>query len=130
MRLFGTANLSQIVQAHGTMILYMIFSLETGILQFENDFQGISSALNTDGVNRYSHNKVSYSMWAIVMTVLNLPRKVCHAFANVWLVGTVPGNGTKEPNSLDPYLNILVDELLELTNKKVFDANQNAPFLS
>ena len=43
-------------------------------------------------------------------------------------MGTVPGNGTKEPNSLDPYLSILVDEILELTNKKLFDAYQQAPF--
>ena len=29
---------------------------------------------------------------------------------------------------LDPYLSILVDELLSLSNRKLFDAYQNAPF--
>ena len=43
-------------------------------------------------------------------------------------MGTVPGNGTKEPNNLDPYLSILVDELLTITNKEMFDAYQGAPF--
>ena len=92
------------------------------------DCRGISFALNTDDVNPYSQNKVNYSMWPIILMVLNLPRKVCHLFANVWLVGTIPGNGSKEPNNLDPYLDVLVDELLELTNKKMFDTYQNAPF--
>ena len=64
----------------------------------------------------------------MILTVLNLPRSVCHSLANVWLTGIVPGNGSKEPNNLDPYLSILVDELLAITNKKVFDAYQDAPF--
>ena len=49
-------------------------------------------------------------------------------FGNLWLVGTIPGNGTKEPNTSDPYLSILVDELLSITNKEVSDAYQDAPF--
>ena len=43
-------------------------------------------------------------------------------------MGTVPGNGTKEPHNLDPYLDILVDELLTITSKQIFDAYQGAPF--
>ena len=43
-------------------------------------------------------------------------------------MGTVPGNGTKEPNGLDPYLDIFVDELLAISDKDVFDAYQGAPF--
>jgi len=46
----------------------------------------------------------------------------------VWLAGIVPGNRSKEPNNLNPYLSILVDELLAITNKKVLDAYQDAPF--
>ena len=38
------------------------------------------------------------------------------------LVGIVPGNGTKEPKSLDPYLEIVVDELLALSDQVVYDA--------
>ena len=56
-------------------------------------------------------------MWPITLTVLNLPRKMRYSFSNIWLVGTIPGNGTKEPQSLDPYLSVLVDELLSITNK-------------
>ena len=71
---------------------------------------------------------VSYSMWPIILTVLNFPRKVRYSHSNFWLVGTIPGNGSKEPHSLDPYLSVLVDKLLEITNKVVFDSYQNAPF--
>ena len=60
---------------------------------------------------------------------LNLPRHIRATFDNVWLVGTVPGNGIKEPNNWDPYLSILVDEMLELTNKELFDAYQQATFI-
>ena len=67
-------------------------------------------------------------MWPIVLTILNLPRKVRYSFSNLLLVGIVPGNGTKEPNTLDPYFDILVDELLSLSKRKLFDAYQNAPF--
>lgn len=35
---------------------------------------------------------------------------------------------SQEPNTSDPYLSILVDELLSITNKEVFDAYQDAPF--
>ena len=44
------------------------------------------------------------------------------------LVGIVPGNGTKEPKSLDPYLEIVVDELLVLSDRVVYDAYLKAPF--
>ena len=138
-RLFGTANLSQIVQAHGlhsseNQHINDIHSSTAWKLaysndgQFEGDCRAISFAVNTDGVNPFSHNKISYSMWPIILTVLNLPRSVHHSFANVWLAGIVPGNKSKEPNNLDPYLSILVDELLAITNKEVFDAYQDAPF--
>lgn len=96
--------------------------------EFISEYRSISFAFNTDGVNPYSQNRVSYSMWPIILTVLNLPRKIRYCFGNFWLVGTVPGNGTKEPHHLDPYLCILVDELLSITNKQVYDAYQCAPF--
>ena len=40
----------------------------------------------------------------------------------------MPANKSKEPHNLNPYLDILVDELLEITGSTVFDAYRNAPF--
>ena len=139
-RLFGTCSLSKIVQAHGmrlregSSLMYDIHdslswsSAYSSAGVFASDVRGVSLALNTDGVNPYSQNRVSYSMWPIILTILNLPREIRYSYGNIWLVGTIPGNGTKEPNSLDPYLDILVDELLSISNKEVFDAYQGAPF--
>lgn len=137
-RLFGTPNLAKIVQAHGlnnsSEIMYDIHDSPTWKMayssdgEFASECRSISFAFNTDGVNPYSQNRVTYSMWPIILTVLNLPRNIRYDFGNFWLVGTIPGNGTKEPKSLDPYLSILVDELLSITNKEVFDAYVCAPF--
>ena len=44
------------------------------------------------------------------------------------LVGIVPSNGAQEPYSLNPYMDILVDELLELSSCSLYDAYQDAPF--
>ncbi len=139
-RLFGTHNLAKIIQAHGLrccsdgLIMYDIHDSPSWKLaysstgNFSSDCRGISFALNTDGVNPYSQNRVSYSMWPIILTLLNLPRQFRCTFGNFWLVGTVPGNGTKEPRTMDPYIEILVDELLSITNQILFDAYQGASF--
>ena len=137
-RMFGTAILSELLQSHiNRNFCGKLFDVQdactwksaysaTGI--FNGDPHGISLSLCTDGVNPFSHNRVSYSMWPIVMAILNLPRSVRLSFGNLLLVGIVPGNGTKEAYSLDPYLNILVDEILELINRNVFDEYKQAPF--
>ena len=49
-------------------------------------------------------------------------------FASILFVGIVPSNGSQEPKSLNPYLDVLVDELLELSSTTLHDAYSNAPF--
>ena len=63
-----------------------------------------------------------------MLTLLNLPRKMRNRFNSILLVGIIPSNGTKEPSNLSPYLDILVDDLLEISSSTMFDAYQNAPF--
>ena len=43
---------------------------------FQGDPRGLSVQLSTDGVNPFSANKICYSMWPIMLSVLNWP-KVC-----------------------------------------------------
>ena len=51
------------------------------------------------------------------------------AFANLLLVGIIPaGDGGKEAKNLNPYLDILVYELLSLSNQRIFDSYSQAPF--
>ena len=64
----------------------------------------------------------------MILTVLNLPRAKRHLFGNVWLVATIPGNSNKEHKSLDPHLDIMVDELLEISNHEIYDSYKKAPF--
>jgi len=54
---------------------------------FKDDPRGISLALCTDGVNPFAHNKVQYSMWPVMLTILNLPRRLRNRFSSIMLVG-------------------------------------------
>lgn len=95
---------------------------------FKGDCRGISLGFCTDGVNPFNHSKVSYSMWPIMMTILNLPREKRNLFENILLLGIIPGNGSKEPKQLHPYLDVVVDELLELSGTQQYDAYQGSVF--
>jgi len=80
------------------------------------------------GVNPFAHNKVVHLMWLIMLTKLNLPQNL---FSSILLGGIIPSNGSKEPQepqSLAPYLDILVNEMLEISCCTLYDTYQNAPF--
>ena len=138
-RMFGDSNIAQILQSHAMQddnqdCIYDIHQSPTwksayqpdGI--FKGDPRGISLALSTDGVNPFAHNRVHYSMWPLMLTLLNLPRRLRNKFSSIMLVGIVPGNGSQEPQSLDPFLDVLVDELLELSGCVLYDAYQKKHF--
>lgn len=96
---------------------------------FKGDPRGLSVAFCTDGVNPFSHNRIAYSMWPIMLTLLNLPREIRSTFGNIILLGIIPGNGSQEPSNVDPYLEVFIDELIQLSdNTTLFDSYQDAPF--
>ena len=64
---------------------------------FQGDPRGISLALCSDGVNPFAHNKITYSMWPIMLMLLNFPRHMRNRNASILLVGIVPSNGSQEP---------------------------------
>ena len=83
---------------------------------FEGDPQGTALSLCLGGLNPWSKNKTNYSMWPIVLGQLNLPRNVRYHLANLVLVGIIPSQVQRaEPKSLDPYLEVLVDEIIAFT---------------
>ena len=138
-RLFGTSRLSEIIQSHdgGSEHRDEMFDIhdspewsslysESGV--FSGDKRGLSFAFCADGLNPYAHHCTQYSMWPLVLSPLNLPRSIRSSFANLFLVGIIPGNGSKEPENIDPYLEVLIDELLSLTESNIYDAYSNAPF--
>ena len=63
-----------------------------------------------------------------MLTLLNLPRKLRNRFTNIILAGIIPGNGAKEAKTLGPFLEVLVDELLEISGSTLYDAYSQAPF--
>ena len=96
---------------------------------FKGDPRGVGLSLCLDGLNPWSKNKASYSMWPIVLGQLNLPRRIRFHFSNLILVGIIPSQVQgKEPNQLDPFLEVLLDEIFFLCNSKIYDAYQEAPF--
>ena len=65
--------------------------------------------MNIDWFKAYKH--VEYSVGAIYLSVMNLPRELRFRQENMILVGIIPG--PREPKSINSFLSPLVDELLE-----------------
>lgn len=56
---------------------------------------GVSLALEVDGVNPFHNIGVMYSMTHIMLSILNLPRHIRNAFANIYLVGIIPAKANQ-----------------------------------
>ena len=82
--------------------------------EFGNDTLGIVLNVSLDGVNPFKALKTEYSMWPIEIQILNLPPRLRKTAYGTLINGIIPSNGTKEPNTLEPYIEILVEELLFL----------------
>ena len=133
-RLFATSNLAELVQEHGGVSpSSILFDLHDSSLWklaysnsgvFEGDNRGILFSLCTDGVNPFSHLRCNYSMWPIVFIF----QKIFVMYFSMFLVGIITENGKKEAKNIHPYLEVLVDELLSLTNAKMYDSYRQADF--
>lgn len=142
-RSYGTEEISCLLQGHGGEIGEVS---NRGIMRdihdspkwkhsfsvngtFKGDPRGVALSLCLDGLNPWSKNKCNYSMWPIVLAQLNLPRNVRYNFANLLLIGIIPSQAQgKEPKHLDPFLEVLVDEIIFLSSCKLYDAYRKAPF--
>ncbi|KAL5015772.1 hypothetical protein ScPMuIL_005361 [Solemya velum] len=139
-RIFGDVNLSQLVQSHlGSNVqsddMWDIHDSPTWKElysrsddgYFGRSLTGLSFALELDGVNPFHNIGVTYSMTPIMLTLLNLPRHIRNSFENINLVGIIPGKGSAESPNLDPFVEILVDELLFLSGCDMYSAYNKAP---
>jgi len=95
---------------------------------FRGDPRGLSVQLSTDGVNPFSANKISYSMWPLMLSVLNWPKVCRNHYENIMLVGVIPANGKDEPKSVDPYLEVVVDEIMTLSENLFYDGYRDEQF--
>lgn len=137
-RMFESSVYSELIQAHAFSLQDepdVVYDIQHSTIWkeayrsdgiFKGDGRGVSLAFCADRVNPFHNNRVQYSMCPLVMSLLNLPRHLRYQFNNLLLVGIIPG--PKEPQNMNIYLDILVDELTELNTKRVYDAHLGEVF--
>jgi len=135
-RMFGNEIASQLLQSHQqenpTEIVSDLHQSPawksrydvTG--PFQGDPRGISLSLCADGTNPFSKERVVYSMWPITLSILNLPRQIRNLPGSIILAGIIPGKS--EPQNMDPYMEILVDELCSVNGLELYDSYRNEKF--
>ena len=128
-RLFKNKKMSQLIQSHSNIPENNIVTnlhqtrwwkknySEEGL--FRGDPRGLSLGLCLDGMNPFAKDKASYSMWPINLCLLNLPHRVRITAGSMLLAGIIPGRN--EPKNLDPYIQLLVDELVTLNGLNAYD---------
>ena len=93
---------------------------------FASDPLGLALQFCMDGTNPFAKETVTFSMWPIVLSILNLPPNLRHRPSFLQLVGIILGKS--EPANTDLYLDVLADELLQLQDTLLFDGFHNATF--
>ena len=145
-RLYGNSTTSKLLQSHGpadseeqatavnngsTLVrnihdskawtdLYAI----TG--KFHGERRSLTFALCLDGVNPFAKEKISYSMCPMILVPLNLPQYCRNSSQSLMLTGIIPGPA--EVKNTDPYIDVLVDELLQINGSTVYDSYRNEYF--
>lgn len=91
---------------------------------FGREPRNLRLGLATDGVNPYGRQSAAWSTWPVVLINYNLPPWLLMKTSHLMVVLLVPG--PKKPESLDPYLKIIIDELLTLwsTGIEVYDVSR------
>lgn len=140
-KLFGCSNIAQVIQSlgGGTLIVQNIVCDMTDTNMWaewtENNGDNSSKVilgLNTDGVNPYSSQGIKYSLWPLILVIMNIPKHHRNKDHAMILAGVVPSRkprqhgGGLEPN-LDPYVNVIVDELIKLSSSEIYSAHSGAP---
>ena len=136
-RWYGTKNLAKILYANklqttGKLSSYTdgkIFQnqMSDGIFKKHGPENCVPLALFADGVNPNKNQTIQKSIWPLIVTWITLPQELRYILGPMMLAGVVPGYGRKEPKSLDPYVNVLVDELLENLECNLYNSYTDAP---
>ena len=80
----------------------------------------------TEGMNPFAKEKVTYSIWPINLCLLNFPHRFRITTGSMLLAGILPGRN--EPKNLDPYLQLLVEELESINGSEIYDSHRCEQF--
>ncbi len=84
--------------------------------------------LTTDGLNPNRNVNLKRSIWPVFCTFLTMKGRYRNLLGvGLLLVTIIAGWRGKEPKSLEPVLELLVDELLSLLDTKIYNSYVNAP---
>ncbi len=80
--------------------------------------------LFADGQNPNRDTNTCRSMWPLLVTLFSLPPEYRTVLGPLMVIGVIPGNSETggEPQSLDPYVEVFVDEILEIDGSVMFSA--------
>jgi hypothetical protein len=104
--------------------------IEREFSDFAGDARNLWFGLSTDGMNPFGEQSSSHSTWPVTLCIYNLPPWLC--MKRKFIMMPVLIQGPKQPgNDIDVYLRPLVDELLQLWDKKgvrVWDEHEQKEF--
>lgn len=104
---------------------HKVFGDEFGINsdKYPDASRNILLMFSTDGFNPYKGSM--YSIWPMLLAILNLPASIRYKPKYILMAGLIPG--PSKPKSIQPYLEILVNELLQYEENTftVYDASQD-----
>ena len=129
-RLYQTENLAKLLQAHGVRDDNGFLSDILDTDHWKKEWFGANGEFNsdtgcvlnfcTDGVNPFKTMHLTYSMWPLMVSILNFPVSFRKSVGGILVLGIIPGNGRKEAYHLDPYIGIVVEELLVLAECHIY----------
>ncbi len=83
---------------------------------------------SADGLNPNKNPLIQKSLWPIFLTFLAMKGQYRHILGlGLILVSIIPGWERSEPKSLFPLLELMMDELLQLTGCTLYNAYKDAP---
>lgn len=138
---FGCSNIAQFMQGLGGGGMHIPNGMLNDITETakwrewtdtEDNTPTIILGMNTDGINPYHSQGIQYSMWPLILTIMNLPKHIRNKEKGFILSAVVPSRnprvygGGLEPK-LDVYVQLLVDELIALSSFELFSAYSQAP---
>ena len=137
-RLFSDPNMSRLLQNHASSdspssnVITDIHQSQawrswyspTGM--FAGDSRSLSFAVCMDGLNPFSREKNTYSVCPMFLMNLNLPSHIRKLPGSIMLTGLIPG--PHEPKHIDPYVDVLVDDILHLNTLTVHDGYKKEVF--